>query len=396
MHNGEFGLSFGVRPVIEIPKSVIDEVAIVSKTYNIGETVRIGNEHFYVIKDATDKVTLLSKYNLNADGLQDTTGETNPCAFSAASNYAGVDLNNNATLRADTTSALYKAIQYGARFEIDGVEGRLMTLGEVKELGGNDYSTEGCNTNGYGFVSSVDGKSLNYWLATDFNGGGYLYSVHGSSLAGDWYDGEDYGAYSGVRPVIEIPKSLIDIEKVTIALRKLAYTIGEEVTIGKEHFYVIADNQEQLTLLAKYNLKADGTQDTTGAVNACVYIATADTISAPDKAEEYGEKFEETYKVDGVIGRLPTLADIHALGGTGDDSNSGSTAACNTNGNSFVNSTDKGVCKYWLDTVSTVNSAYQLVISGSGNWNIMNDQADGYFGLSYGVRPVLVVSKSAI
>ena len=209
MHNGEFGLSFGVRPVIEIPKSVIDEVAIVSKTYNIGETVRIGNEHFYVIKDATDKVTLLSKYNLNADGLQDTTGETNPCAFSAASNYAGADLNNNATLRADTTSALYKAIQYGRKFETNDVEGRLMTLGEVKELGGNDYSTEGCNTNGYGFVSSVDGKSLNYWLATDFNGGSYLYSVHGSSLTGDWYDGVDYGAYSGVRPVLEIYKSAI-------------------------------------------------------------------------------------------------------------------------------------------------------------------------------------------
>ena len=181
-----------------------------------------------------------------------------------------------------------------------------------------------------------------------------------------------------------------------ISPKKATYTVGEEVTIGNEQFYVIANTADTVTLLAKYNLKADGTQDTTGAVNACVYIATADTISAPDKAEEYGEKFEETYKVDGVIGRLPTLADIHALGGTGDDSNSGSTAACNTNGNSFVNSTDKGVCKYWLDTVSTVNSAYQLVISGSGNWNIMNDQADGYFGLSYGVRPVLVVSKSAI
>ena len=179
--------------------------------------------------------------------------------------------------------------------------------------------------------------------------------------------------------------------------KKATYTVGEEVTIGNENFYVIANTADTVTLLAKYNIKADGTswiQDSTGATNACAFIATADTISAPDKADEYGEKFE----VDGVTGRLPTLDDLKPLGLTiADNDDFGSTAACNTNGYSFVNSTDKGAISYWLADPSRINNLYGICVVGSSSGgSTTNDMLDGSFGLAYGVRPVLVVSKSAI
>lgn len=215
------------------------------------------------------------------------------------------------------------------------------------------------------------------------------------TLEGTDFEGED-GVYTstktGKKYEVGERGSVTEKPVLKISPKKATYTVGEEVTIGSEHFYVIANTTDTVTLLAKYNIKADGTswiQDATGATNACAYIATADTISAPDKAEKYGEKYE----VEGVIGRLPTLSDIHALGGYGDDSSAGSTTDCY----GFINSTDKGGCKFWLSSVSTLNSSYQMVVDGQDDWGrILNDSADGSFGLTYGIRPVLVVSKSAI
>ena len=40
-------------------------------------------------------------------------------------------------------------------------------------------------------------------------------------------------------------------EKIVISPKKENYTVGEEVTIGEENFYVIADDTEKVTLLAK-------------------------------------------------------------------------------------------------------------------------------------------------
>ena len=125
-------------------------------------------EVFYVIKTEGDTVSLLSKYNLKADGSEQATPEANnPCAFctttawDGASVAVGDNLNNKTSIRDEATSAVGKAIKYGTSL---GGTGRLMTVEEIEELGASksNNSTSGCpdwiNTTNFwlGSASSTD------------------------------------------------------------------------------------------------------------------------------------------------------------------------------------------------------------------------------------------------
>jgi len=174
------------------------------ETYTVGEEVTIGDEHFFVIADDTEKVSLLAKYNLNQEGtaqLNATYSET-ACVFSTAGGFTSEeDLNNNSTVRSDSISAVYKAIQYGNKFEKSGVTGRLMREDEAKTLKTN-YSGIIFGTN----INAINGF-LYYWLGTA-GGSDSVRVVDGTdnSLTGDDFD---YTGWYGVRPVIEISKSAI-------------------------------------------------------------------------------------------------------------------------------------------------------------------------------------------
>ena len=124
----------------------------------------------------------------------------NKISFSANSGWAaGDNLNeyNEGSLKTDGSSAVYYAVQYGKKFE--GGTGRLMTVKEVIALGGNpsNYHTGGCPK----WINSI-----NYWLG----------SASGTDYV-SWVNGKDYYVRSGhfklvnlgVRPVIELSKSLI-------------------------------------------------------------------------------------------------------------------------------------------------------------------------------------------
>ena len=181
----------------------------------IGSTVKhiATNEEFYVIGFAgtnNETVKLLAKYSLNEDSTiqykNDEEGTTTyVCAFSTLGDLSFTEqenLNNNSILKADTTSAVYKAMKYG---EILGVTtGRLMTAEEVEALGGTRGSyTSDCRSNGYSFVNLAD-----YWLGTAASGSD-VWMVDGGNdfFSGYNYDGEK-GMF-GVRPVVEILKSNI-------------------------------------------------------------------------------------------------------------------------------------------------------------------------------------------
>ena len=109
------------------------------ETYTVGEEVTIGDEHFYVIADDATKTTLLAKYNLNENGMQDAEEYGVPYCFSELylvdlGTRAGEDFNNNDILKEDETSVVYKAIQYGNKFGVEYIKGRLMTYEEALEL----------------------------------------------------------------------------------------------------------------------------------------------------------------------------------------------------------------------------------------------------------------------
>ena len=142
----------------------------------IGSTVKTStNEEFYVIggdtvgtsiTSSTEKVILLAKNNLKADGSAQDTGAENPCAFSSTNYWSSetsypADLNDTEKypIPEGETSIVIIAKSYG---ESLGATGRLMTLEEVEALGGSrdEYSTLGCPD----FINSTD-----YWLGSAYS-----------------------------------------------------------------------------------------------------------------------------------------------------------------------------------------------------------------------------------
>ena len=183
--------------------------------YSVGAEVTLksdSNEQFYVIKasgEDEEKVTLLAKNNIDTTSLaslaqSDSAGRVAFCSI-ATYNSLGNDLtsveslNDDATIIADTTSAVYYARKYAEQITGNEEDGRLMTHDEANTLKASYssmiYGTE--TTAGY----------LNYWLGS----AGYtnrVWSVFGGSS--DFYNYYyDVSGICGVRPVIEISKSLI-------------------------------------------------------------------------------------------------------------------------------------------------------------------------------------------
>jgi len=148
------------------------------ETYEEGEEVTIGDEHFFVITDEAEKVTLLAKYNLNQEGtaqLNATYTET-ACEFSSINYWSSeteypLDLNTY-TISEGVTSVITKAKVYGVKIGGEDAIGRLMTKDEAEELvteySGIIYGTSIDATDGY----------LRYWLGSA-KGTSHLWEIRG-------------------------------------------------------------------------------------------------------------------------------------------------------------------------------------------------------------------------
>ena len=178
--------------------------------------------------------------------------------------------------------------------------------------------------------------------------------------------------------------------------------IGSEVTASNgEKFYVIgfsADNTK-VNLLAKYNLKADGSsQDTTGANNACAFSDTnywsgetsypvdlnnyklndseVQAKIKPTDATEVAKKYGSNL---GVTGRLMTYEEAASL----DVSATSSILYGQYEEGKFLN--------YWLGSADFGVDVVWYVDGGLGGLS-----GDYFNGSYFGVRPVIEVSASSI
>ena len=182
-------------------------------TLKLGDEITYQGEPFYIIggdtagteiSNSTQDILLLAKYNLkeeNGNLKQDTNGAINGCllcsstAWDSANVDGYVDLNEEEAIRSESTSAVGKAIAYGRG--LSGATGRLMTYNEAQTLNSEilcgKYTTDG----------------LDYWLSTTCVGsdGDYVWLV--SNSFGGLFTAIWHGRELGVRPVIEVPKSLI-------------------------------------------------------------------------------------------------------------------------------------------------------------------------------------------
>lgn len=188
-----------------------------SKTYmayNVGELVNVGKEKFYVIKassESDENITLLAEKNLDTITMKQTEN-ADKNAFSEKNYWSNIeeitypyDLKNTATSADTDVIAIVKT--YGT---IKRGEGRLLTLEEAKELGAinsekNDLpdwlnatnfwlGSAGSNDGVWGYIGDDGYNSL--WTGK--------FEIHRLYMA-DYTNNNIFG----IRPVIEISKSLI-------------------------------------------------------------------------------------------------------------------------------------------------------------------------------------------
>ena len=174
-----------------------------SDTYSVGDKVTVGGEGFYVLKNNEDKLTLLAEKNLDTTNLQQSDNADN-IKFSSTNYWTSLDTeikypyNINSLDTSSDTDVIAIARDYGRK---KGGEGRLMTLDEVVELGGNADS----------YVTAKCPEWINkgtYWLGTACRTMSVWEVIgEGGAFGNDSYEGNRYGV--GVRPVIEISKSQI-------------------------------------------------------------------------------------------------------------------------------------------------------------------------------------------
>lgn len=204
-----------------------------------------------------------------------------------------------------------------------------------------------------------------------------------------------YAAYTLAATDVSYTKSNGSTISVKAALDEVyakvpKHQIGDEVTFGGEPFYVIADKGTTYELLAKYVLNSAATKqenadrdcrfstsnywksetlpNSSPYLNLNTYLAVRnDTGSAVYKANNYAKS------LGAIGGRLLTYEEAHSL------ENSYRDIIFVTYGNSKF---------YWL------GSAY----NANGMWVVSRHGLTGdFFGNgSYGVRPVIEISKSAI
>ena len=198
-------------------KSALDELYTKVPTKEIGDTVTVGGEQFYVLEwdNRSDKVDLISKYNLNTAGTaqQNATYSTTGCSFSSinywSSSFTSNPFNLNDFIGFTETDALGKAKSYGR--SKGAVSSRLLSYEEANALKTKTRSNTKIATMLWGNESRDD--YLFYWLgsANDTNvvwyvcGDGY----HFSNDRPLYYTYYSISNGCGVRPVITVLKSQI-------------------------------------------------------------------------------------------------------------------------------------------------------------------------------------------
>ena len=200
--NGSTVTYYGDK-TIDIESYLDKEKTTTYTAYNVGDQVTVGGEKFYVIKassESEEKVTLLAEKNIDTTTMVQSDS-ANKIAFSSTDYWKNIEgitypYNLNGVETSVSTDVINIAKAYGTA---KGGEGRLMTVEEAYEITGLTSS---------GTINSPDWiKATNYWLGSA-GSAGVVWVVDGdrSRLIGNDFSCD---FYYGVRPVIEISKSLI-------------------------------------------------------------------------------------------------------------------------------------------------------------------------------------------
>ncbi len=196
-----------------------------SKYAEIGDTISIENEKFYVISNNNHIVSALAYYNLNIGnnsvagtiGIQNenakgwNAGNVSPYPGSVKfSNNNNWNFDNNGAINIREQEGQIKAALYD---ETDGYENYIKSFGikaTIRMASKGELENLGCTSGGSGCLNSQYPwiYTSSYWLSTpDSNDSAKVYVVYSESsmITREFnYDSMDFG----VRPVIEFSENL--------------------------------------------------------------------------------------------------------------------------------------------------------------------------------------------
>ena len=235
----------------------------------VGSVICIGDECFNIISNDGETVTLLAQYSLGTNYRQSTTYSKVSFATADGWDYTpGPKEIDIQTWSSNPKNYVNNYVEYlNSELGDDLVSGDLITLTQLKSLG--------CTINdSYNYTSSITCADSTYaeWIV---NGQSWWTKSAYPHFSDNIYKVEQEGAFNGnlytssngVRPVIEL-----SIDKIVLPLVKIVSgdmdTVGSEICISDECFYVISSDDDSVTMLAKYNLLVGNTYDNTNGVVA--------------------------------------------------------------------------------------------------------------------------------
>ena len=275
---------------------------------SIGSEVCIGEECFYIISSDSSTIKMLSKYNLNVgynatsadlvNGTVTTQAISNASGIQSSSALGGpYDVRDNYTntypwvgvttfasrgywynsssntlnsgYATDFTAGDYsfayvyntssKLYSYFSNYK-NYLTNLGVTINDVRAIKGSELTNLGCDKYYYNCLMAPDWvRSTSYWTGDVFDVSGYHNLV---AIVSPTFFGEvEYNSlgFFGARPVIELPRTEINptpnISKNLTVKSGNINTIGSEVCIGSECFYVLYNYSGFVTLIAKYNLQ---------------------------------------------------------------------------------------------------------------------------------------------
>ena len=299
-----------------------------SDKFETGDMFCLGTECFYTIREDGNKVIALAQYNLLvgnyyydenvseiesdspgyglqseiAKGFDDTDYSIGGVPFAKDNDdhqsywwdYSSNKIKDGYPTGADATAYVYSddspikgyvdLYQETLNKKYNSLKARLLNHKDFLHLScGDANASTTCGmpkqtwfyktTYWTGFVSTGDFESVDKKVAVFAPP-----SVSETVIMVDFY--EDIGV--GIRPVIEIDKSEIPSDR---GMKYNNYEIGDVVKIGSEEFNVISQTEEEITLLAKYNLLVGNEVDV--ALNDGNYSITSSSEISKD-TEGYG------------------------------------------------------------------------------------------------------------
>ena len=246
---------------------------------NVGDEVVCGSENFYVMSNDGNNITMLAKYNLKVGriytsgsayteiptteegyGLQDSEMKgwvdsgypyKGTVVFSST-NYWSSTTSSYPAFVYDSNSNLYQYVEayetYLKNIGVDSADASLMSYEQATALGCVSGSCTAAPNWFYSTTYWTGSSSGDLVSAVRYLGGFYNVSASADTII-------------GVRPVVTVDVNQVKVaeEQTPISTCKVVSgygtRVGDEIACGTENFYVMSNDGNNITMLAKYNLK---------------------------------------------------------------------------------------------------------------------------------------------